>query len=143
MRNRIEAKPKLRLKSLYIVSGTAVLATIVIVIVLALGGFSSKQSNADQRFPTTESASERWVVETVSLNEDLEGIDVEINANASAYLNLKLFNKERELLMKKSIKLNEGLNSEGFQELSFLTKGKYLVVVSGEDKTVEKWVTKD
>jgi hypothetical protein len=108
-----------------------------------MGGLSSRNRKAGERFSSTDNASERWIVEKVRLNEAVEGINVEINSISNAYLQVKLFNHERALLMKKSIKLNQVVNTDGFQGLSFLLPGKYLVVVSGEDKTVEKWINKE
>ncbi|MFY0672679.1 MAG: hypothetical protein JXQ87_04720 [Bacteroidia bacterium] len=143
MKNRLEIKPKVRVRPIYVVTGGLLTLALIIVLSIVLGGFSNSESKASNISPKDEDASVRWVVEGVSINESIEEINVEISSISSAYLQLKLYNDQRELLLKKSVKVTEGNSEEGFNGLSFLPKGKYLVVVSGEDKTVEKWVSKE
>ncbi len=140
MRNRLVQKQQVSIKLKYVAAGAAFTIAAVLWILSTIGVFTS--SNSSAQVENIDFGNEYWLVETVNTNASMNSVEIDIHSKYSCRLQLKILNQEKELLKKESVLVEEGKENHIVNDISFLPAGKYLVEISGEDKTVSRWVNK-
>ncbi|MBI1185036.1 hypothetical protein GC194_12240 [bacterium] len=141
MKQELRTRQKMSRVQLIAVVGSVMLITVFSLLFFGTQFFWSNKSKAGTD-TATEGATEYWTVNEVSPSVFTDMVSVEVQSRYQGSLLLKLFDEEGKVVFRESLDLAAGANEHVINNLESLAQGRYVLEISGEDKTEKRELTK-